>query len=38
VPNTDVDRPWWNGELNSTTNKEAEMAVLFSRGKYSITK
>lgn len=33
VPNTDTDRPWWDGELNCTTNKEAEIALLFPRGK-----
>lgn len=36
--NTDPDRPWWDGELNSTTNKEAEIALVFPRGKSFKTK
>jgi len=31
--NTDEDRPWWDGELNNTTDKSAEVALLFPRGK-----
>ena len=33
TPNTDKDRPWWDGELNDTTDKNAEVALLLPRGK-----
>jgi hypothetical protein len=32
VPNTDKDRPWWDGEFNDTTNPDSEIALLLPRG------
>ena len=33
LPNTDKDRPWWDGEFNHTLDKTTEKALLFPRGK-----
>jgi len=38
TPNTDKDRPWWDGELNDTTDKNAEVALLLPRGKVDLSK
>jgi len=32
VPNTDKDKPWWDGEFNETSNKETELALFLPRG------
>lgn len=32
VPNTEEDRPWWNGEFNESRSEESEIALFFPRG------
>jgi hypothetical protein len=36
LPNTDEDRPWWDGEFNDTMNKTTEVALLLPRGKRKV--
>lgn len=32
VRNMDNDKPWWDGEFNETSNKDAEKALWLPRG------
>jgi hypothetical protein len=36
LPNTDKDRPWWDGEFNDTIDKSTEVALMLPRGKRKV--
>ena len=32
VPNTQKDKPWWDGEFNESRSEESELVLFFPRG------
>jgi hypothetical protein len=32
VPNTQKDKPWWDGEFNESRSEESEIALFLPRG------
>jgi hypothetical protein len=32
TPNTQEDKPWWDGEFNESRSEESEIALFFPRG------